>query len=156
MPTYEEYLKQNISLLERLGDKFSGADERLDYVVRQLQIMQKEMGLVMPLKTQQIVFSRTLPLNTGIRLEEFLVLDGAITSVAMHFPRNCNNLVDIAFGHGHKQLCPSGGFIALNDACPVFPTSEACKQQEDVWCIMDNHDGFAAHTVACIVTIEGS
>jgi len=107
------------------------------------------------METQQIVFQQTLQPNAGVRLEDLVPLNGAITSVTMHFPLNANGLVDIAFGHTYKQICPISGFIALNDACPVFPTSEACKREEAIWCIMDNHDGGAAHTVSCIVTIQG-
>lgn len=166
---YEEYLRKNLTQLEQLGDSFSGADNRLDYAVKELlgirpaietlnSLIQelKEAGFVMPLMTQQIVFPRTLQANQGIRLEDQVPLDGVITSVTMHFPLNCNGLVDVAFGHGYKQICPISGFIALNDACPVFPTHEACKREETIWCIMDNHDGGFPHTIACIVTMEGS
>jgi len=166
---YENYLKQNVSWLESIGDNLTGADERLDFAVKQLLAIQapveslgsllrelKEVGYIMPLQTQQIVFQQTLAINQGVRLEDMVPLDGAITSVTMHFPLNCNGNVDMAFGHGYKQICPISGFIALNDACPTFPTSEMCKREEAVWCIMDNHDGAAAHTVSCIVTIEGN
>ncbi len=169
MATYEDYLRENLTALERLGDKFSGADERLDYAVKELLAIRpelgtlnsfirelKEAGFIMPTQTQQIVFQQTLAVNQGVRLEEQVPLDGAITSVTIHFPQNCNGLVDVAFGHGYKQICPISGFIALNDACPTFPTSEMCKRNEAIWCIMDNHDGGAAHTVACIVTMEGN
>ncbi len=179
MATYEEYLRENLSALERIGDGLSGSDERLDYAVKQIQailaalevkpeavaVMQqlsgllqklKEAGFQMPTQTQQIVFQQALAINQGVRLEEQVPLDGAITSVTMHFPQNCNGLVDIAFGHGYKQICPISGFIALNDALPMFPTSEMCKRNETIWCIMDNHDGGAAHTVSCIVTMEGN
>jgi len=172
MASYEEYLdylKANVSQLERLGDSFSGADDRLDYAVKELLAIRpaietlsslitelKEAGFVMPLMTQQIVFQQTLQPNQGIRLEDLVPLDGAIVSVTMHFPFNCNGNVDVAFGHGYKQICPISGFIALNDACPVFPTHETCKREETIWCVIDNHDGGAAHTIACIATIEGS
>ena len=166
--SYEEYLRENLSSLERLGDSFSGADERLDYAVKQLLTIHdsidtlnsllselKEAGFVMPLMTQQIVFQQSLDVNQGIRLEDIVPLDGVITSVTIHFPFNCNGLVDVAFGHSSKQICPISGFIALNDACPIFPTHETCERNETVWCIMNNHDGGAAHTIACIATIEG-
>ena len=170
--TYEEYVDRTVNAFERAGDKFSSADERLTWVVRQLEGLAglkdqvgnlntllseiREVGYLMPQKTQQIVFQQTLLVNTGIRLADQVPLDGLITSVTMHFPLNCNGLVDIAFGHNSKQIIPIGGFIALNDACPVFPTHEECKRNEEIWCIMDNHDGGFPHTVACIVTIEGN
>ncbi len=169
MANYEDYLRENLTALERLGDNFSGADERLDYAVKEILAIRPEMGalssllqklkeagFIMPTQTQQIVFQQVLAINQGVRLEEQVPLDGIITSVTMHFPLNCAGLVDVAFGHGYKQICPISGFIALNDACPVFPTSEMCKRNETIWCIMDNHDGGAAHTVSCIVTMEGN
>ena len=109
----------------------------------------------MALITQQIRFQQTLPINTGFRLEEQVPLDGHISSVVFHFPLNCNGLVDVALGHGYKQIMPIAGFLALNDACPVIPAHEDVKRNETIWCIMNNHDGGAAHTVACIVTMEG-
>lgn len=105
--------------------------------------------------TRQIVFQQALQPNQAVRLAEQVPLDGIISSVTMHFPLNCNGLVDIAFGHGYKQICPISGFIALNDACPVFPTLEDCERNEEIWVIMENHDGGAAHTVSCIATMEG-
>ena len=112
---YLEFLRKNISWLEALGDKFSGADERLDYAVRQLVALEekisqleitpetistlerladlieelKEAGFVMPIRTEQIVFQQTLAPLQGVRLTEFVPIDGKIISVALHFPGGC-------------------------------------------------------------------
>jgi len=170
---YLEYLKETVSTLERLGDKFSGADERLDYAVKQILALQikpetiavlerltgliedlKEAGFVMPIQTQQINFHETVQPLTGVRLEEYIPLDGIISSVSLHFPGGCNALVDVAVGHSSKQFLPIGGFIALNDATPVYPTSEKVSRQETVWCVINNTDALQ-HTVSIAVTIEG-
>lgn len=181
MATYEDYLRENLSTLERLGDKFTGADERLDYAVRQLQAIQtglaaieikpetiatmerlsgliqelKEVGYIMPLTTQQIAFEYTLVPNQGVRLEDLIPLDGTIISVGFHWPRGCNALVEITVGHGYKQFMPISGFLALNDASPVYPTHENVKREETAWCIMNNHDGSEQHHVSATVTIAG-
>ena len=181
MATYEDYLRENLSTLERLGDKFSGADDRLDYAVEQIQAIQtglaaievkpetvaamqqlsgllkelKEVGFVMPTQTQQIAFEYTLEPNQGVRLEDLIPLDGSIISVGFHWPRGCNALVDIAVGHGHKQFMPISGFLALNDTSPVYPTQENVKREETAWCIMNNHDGTERHHVSTTVTIAG-
>jgi len=107
------------------------------------------------MRTEQIRFQQTVQPLQGIRDEDFVPLDGRITSVCIHWPLNCNALVDVAVGHGHKQFMPIGGFLALNDATPVFACSEDCKRNETVWAIIQNTDGFAAHTISVIITIEG-
>lgn len=38
---YKQYLEQHISRLEALGDKFTGTDERIDYVVTQLKRLEQ-------------------------------------------------------------------------------------------------------------------
>lgn len=184
MATYEDYLRDNISWLERLGDKLSGSDERLDYAIQRLAEIQqsiglievpdylallqavsakldalmeylKEVGITMPTSTQQIVFSQALTPLQGVRMEEMIPLDGMITSVSFTFPLGTNDLVDIAVGHSGKQFMPINGFIALTGASPVYPTNEKVAREETVWCVMNNTDGGWPHTVTATVVIEG-
>jgi len=171
---YEDYLRNNLNALERLGDKFGGVDERLDYVVQQLLDIQikpetiamleklsgliedlKEVGYVMPVQTQQIVFEKPLGPLQGARLEDVISLDGKILSVGFHWPLGCNALVGMAVGHSSKQFMPIVGFLSLNDASPVYLTSEEAKRDETVWCIMENHDGRETHNISATVTIVG-
>ncbi len=45
MPTpYEQYLASNVNALERLGDKFSGLDERLDYLVKTIEAALQQLA----------------------------------------------------------------------------------------------------------------
>ena len=175
MATYEEYLdylKANLSWLESASDKFSGADERLDYAVKQLLAIRppiealdgllhefREAGYIMPRVTDQITFHQTIPIISGVRLEEDIPLDGAITSVAMHFPPCASPLnptpLEIAVGHGSRQFMPYGGFIALDNTTPVFPAHENVSRNETVWCVMQNTDTINPHTCSVIVTMEG-
>ena len=178
---YLEFLRKNISWLEALGDKFSGADERLDYAVRQLVALEekisqleitpetistlerladlieelKEAGFVMPIRTEQITFQQILAPLQGVRLSEFVPIDGKLTSVTLHFPLGANALVDIAFGYITRQIIPTEGFIALDNATPVFPVDEKVKRNELAWCIMRNTDAVNPHTPAVIVTMVG-
>jgi len=178
---YLDYLQKNVSWLERLGDELSGADERLDYAVRQLlaiqeQILQlkispetiakldrltalieelKEAGFAMPVRTEQITFQQILAPLQGVRLVSNVPIDGKITSITLHFPLGCAALVDIAFGYMTRQIVPSQGFIALDNATPVFPASEIVKRDEQAWCIMRNADAMNPHAPSVIVTIEG-
>ena len=165
---YLDYLKANVSALERLGDSFSGADERLDYAVKQLLGIRpaveslssllhelKEVGYVMPKQTQQINFRHTVLAGQGLRDEEDVPLDGIISSVCFHFPPGAMGWVQVAFGHGSKQIMPISGFLQLDDATPIFPCAEVAHRNETVWVIIQNTDGINPHTVSVIATIEG-
>ena len=177
---YLDYLKANVSWLESVGDKLSGADERLDYAVKQLLAIQqilspellsrlddlsrlynelKEMGFIMPKQTDQIRFQETIPITTQLRLEEDVPLDGEITSVAFHFPACASPLnptpIELAVGHGGRRFMPYGGFIALDAATPVFPCREKVARNETVWCIMRNTDTVNVHTPSVVITICG-
>lgn len=167
---YIEYLKQNVNVLERLGDKFSGIDERVDYVVKQLAELKiseavdslvgvvdrlEEMGLAMPKSTEQIVFRETLAALQGVRIEEYAPFTGRITSAMFHFPNGCNALVDVAFGHGSKQILPNTGSLALNNATPVFPISVAVKESDVLWVTMKNGDAINPHTPSVTITMVG-
>ena len=172
---YLKYLQENVNALERAGDKLHGADERLDWVVKQLQGLMllevpiKELnsllnemrrsGFVMPGHTDQIRFQETLPITSQRTVEEPIPLTGTITSVTLHFPACAAPAnptpIEIAVGHGSRQFIPYGGFIALDSATPVFPCSEKCVRNEKVWCIMRNTDTVNPHTCSAIVTICG-
>ena len=168
---YKEYLRENVTALEKLGDLFSGVDERVDYVVKKLAQLGlteelvnrlsaaieelKAIGVAAPMETEQVVLSQTLQPLQGLKLEEYAPIDGKIVSVIFHFPMGCNALVNLAFGHGSEQICPSEGFIALNGATPVFPVSELVKKDDVLWAIMENGDSLNPHAVSVIATIVG-
>lgn len=179
MPSYEEYLdylQKNVNVLEEISDKFSGADERLDYVVKQLLALQetlspallarleslsvlhqelKEAGFIMPKQTQQINFRYTVAAGQGLRAIEQVPLDGVISSVCFHFPPGAMGWVQVAFGHGSKQIMPIAGFLQLDDATPVIPASEIVHRDEEIWVVIQNTDAFNPHTISVIPTIEG-
>jgi len=173
---YLDYLTQNVNRLEALGDKFSGIDERVDYVVKQLEQLKisgavdslvgavdrlEEMGITMPQRTEQITFARKLEPLQGLKLEENVPMDGKIISVLFNFPDGCydpvtgNYLVSMAVGHGTKQICPSEDMLGLNDATPVFPVNQRVKANDVLWAVMENADGLNPHGVSIIVTIVG-
>lgn len=175
---YKEYLRQNVSALERLGDALSGVDERVDYVVKQLAQLGlteqtvnrlteaieelQEMGFAMPIKTEQVTFAERLQPLQGLKLEENVPMDGTIISVLFNFPAGCydsttgNYLVSMAFGHGTEQICPSEGSMALNNTTPVFPISQKVKENDTLWVVMENADGLNPHGVSIIATIVGA
>lgn len=164
---YLEYLKQNVNVLERLGDKFTGIDERVDYAVQQTALLMesiqelKEMGITMPIKTQQVNFQEVLPALGGVRDDKYAPFDGKIISVMFNFPDGCYDavtgqfLVNMAFGHGSEQIFPNEGFLALNNVAPIFPVSELVKANDVLWVIMENADGLNPHGVSISATIVG-
>jgi len=110
----------------------------------------------MPAKqTQQVNFRYTVPAGVGIRAVEQVPLDGRISSVCFHFPPGAMGWVQVAFGHGSRQIMPIGGFLQLDNATPVFPTSEDVRRNEDIWVVIRNTDGINPHTISVVVTIEG-
>jgi len=172
---YLEYLKENVDWLERIGDKFSGIDERVDYVAREIVTLKEYLPqidpelldrlsallleiketLLVPQRTEQIVFQRQLNPLEGVRLTSPIPITGKMTAVTMHFPDGCNSLVDIAVGYLTKQLVPLEDYIALNNATPVFVASEPVKKDDECWCEILNGDAINAHTISVIVTVQG-
>lgn len=174
---YLDHLEKNVNRLEALGDKLTGGDERIDYVVKQLHQLKiseeairsltgavdrlEEMGLTMPQRTEQVTFAQTLQPLQGLKREKPVPIDGMIISVLFNFPDGCydpatgNYLVGMAFGHGTKQLSPSEDMLELNKATPVFPVNHRVKADDTLWAVMENADGLNLHGVSIIVTIVG-
>jgi len=107
--------------------------------------------------TRQVKFKETLAPLAGIEVDKRCPLEGEIISVTIHWPLNCNALVDVAVGHDGTWLCPSepDTFLALNDATPTFPMKEPVVWDERLWAIISNGDGGNPHTITVIITIAG-
>jgi hypothetical protein len=101
-------------------------------------------------------FRSTVLAATGIVLATPCPLDGSIINITMHFPLGCLALVLVAFGNGGRQICPETGFIALDDATPVYPTSEPVNGGDRLWVEIRNTDGFFPHTISVNVTVVGT
>lgn len=106
--------------------------------------------------TKQVSLAYNVPGTQRIRVAELCPLTGKMTSVTMSFPAGCNGLVHVAFGHGDKWLAPSemNTFISLNNAAPVFPTSEPVIKNEYLWAEIRNGD-INPHLISVIATIIG-
>ena len=106
--------------------------------------------------TRQTVFTYPLVALQGIELKEACPLTGFITEVTMHWPKGCNALVDLAFGHRDIHMCPRNGYIALNNATPSWRgLHEPVKKGEDLWAELRNGDGANPHTPSIICTLVG-
>lgn len=143
-------------------------NEKLDYLIETDEAIVRLLGElkegVDKLLEEEVVITRQVPLAytvaplETIKIAEPSPLSGKIESVTMHFPQNCNGLVDVAFGHGEVWVMPSelNTYIALNDACPTFPTKEPIEKNEHLWAEIRNGDGANPHSIAVIPTIIGT
>lgn len=106
--------------------------------------------------TKQVPLAYTVPGTTRVKIAELCPLTGMITSVTMHFPNGCVGLVHVAFGHSDKWVAPSeiNTFISLDNATPVFPTSEPVVRNEYLWAEIRNGSA-NPQPISVIVTIEG-
>ena len=107
--------------------------------------------------TKQVPLAYNVPGTQRIKIAELCPLTGEIASVTIHFPDGCDGLVHVAFGHGDKWVAPSviNTFMSLNNATPVFPTSEPVVKNEHLWAEIRNGD-VNPHLISIIPTIIGS
>lgn len=168
MPNYEEEIRKRTSVFSRLGDKFTSTDDRINLVVQLLQdagvfdLRSKLESLVIQSggqsmgdgETYTIRFQETLAALTGDRFIQTAPWDCFNTSICFHFPSGCNGLVDVVAGHSDKQIYPRSGYIALNDATPVFSTYESIAYNEPIWVEIRNGDSMNSHTITVLLTIQ--
>lgn len=166
---YLEHLDKELSTLEKLGDKFSGADERLDFVAKQLQglvnipsqleaVLQALGAAGIEVKEvaqniREIRIQQNVLLNTGMILTQPPPFDGYIREVKIHWPPGCNGLVDVRVGHGTKQFCPFEGFLSLDNVTPTYPFNEYVVHTENIFVEIQNTDGINAHTISVMLNI---
>ena len=106
--------------------------------------------------TKEVPLAFNVPGTQRVKIAELCPLTGKMTSITMHFPDGCNGLVHVAFGHSDKWVAPSeiNTFISLNNATPVFPTSEPVIKNEHLWTEIRNGD-VNPHLISVIATIIG-
>jgi hypothetical protein len=106
-------------------------------------------------RTQEIVFQQVLAVGQQLRITQPMPFPGYITKTLRHWPGGCNGLVDIAVGAGKKHIFPESGFVALDDATPLFENLKIeVDQGQLLWVIMANGDGLNPHTPSVTITIE--
>lgn len=161
---YLEYLDKNLSTLEKLGDKFSGADERLDFVAKQLEglvgipaqlnaVMQalETAGIEvseMPENIREFRIQQNVLQQQGVILNQLPPFDGYIREVKIHWPPGCNGFVDVRVGAGTRQFCPFEGFLSLDNVTPTYPFNEYVVHTEPIWVEIQNADAINPHTIS--------
>ena len=109
---------------------------------------------------KQVEYRRTIPPLTGGRITRVSPITGIITSITVHFPRGCNQLVSLRFGierEGKGQVFPSPSetYIALDDWTKEFALNEYVEQGDQIWVDVLNADFLNAHTPVVLIEIVG-
>lgn len=145
--------------VEELSPKVAAIGEKvgkLEYAISKLEFPEG----VMPTKIEQIPFAYNLTVagtpTSGVMLSEYAPFSGYIKEVSIHWPANCNGLVDVRVGHGTKQFCPDEGYLALNDVTPTYPFNEWVNDHEEIWVELQNGDALFPHNITVTVILEGA
>lgn len=114
---------------------------------------------VMQAKTEkyeetQIAFRETVQSGRGVRVTKNFIWEGKITQVMFHFPPGCNALVDIKLEKGKMPFYPREGYLALDDATPIYYTDVDYRSYESLDFSVLNRDAVNPHTVTCTVVIR--
>jgi hypothetical protein len=149
-PNLSGYLDQYMTADEKmvaLGQRFEE--------IAQLIIQQTGGSMTVRGRTQEIPFQQVLAVGQAVRLAQPMPFPGKIVKILRHWPAGCNALVDVAVGVGNKRILPESGWVALNDATPVYDNlSIPAAQGEPLWVEMANGDAINAHTITVTITIE--
>lgn len=116
---YLEYLRQNVNALEKLGEKFSGTDERVDYVVRQqAQILRGIQEILQEIPGAEVIPPEEWPKRQIVYGGAVYVnKDTAIDNTVRRFETTSKKLRDVIiivktqpqlFGHDSSQTYPVG------------------------------------------------
>jgi len=80
-------------------------------------------------------------------------MSGTLTQIIMHFPPGCLSYVEVSVNHGGKNICPSTGSIALDNATPPFQIHEEVMVGDPIIITYTNHDDTYDHTISVILTL---
>lgn len=160
MPEYEDFVKE---LNKQALDPYTTIDERLDFIGPRVidtlnRIRRVEVSMGIGENIEQLAFAYNLAIaglpGSGVTLVTKAPFDGYIRRVSIHWPDGCDALVDVKVGKGVTAFCPREGFLALNDATPVYPFNIEIKEGEEIWVELQNTDGANPHNVTVTVDLE--
>ena len=102
----------------------------------------------------ELNFRETVQPGAGVRVTKSYFLAGRITKAMFSFPPGCNALVDAKLEKDMKPFYPINGFLALDDATPVYHTSVGYYAKEPLTVEIRNRDEVNPHTITCTVVIR--
>lgn len=107
------------------------------------------------MQTEELSFRDEVAAGAGVELTEPCPFDGIISKVLRHYPSGCNSLVRVVVGIAGRHIFPKQGFVALDDATPVYDgLSIPITMGELIWTTIENTDSANAHTITVTVTVE--
>ncbi|GAH78486.1 unnamed protein product, partial [marine sediment metagenome] len=157
-----------------VGDKLSGTDERLDYVVGQIEqlpladipklkiaieslksaLEAAGIEVKMPGEIREIRITQNVLPTQAVILTQEAPFDGYVREVKIHWPPGCAGWVSVRVGYRTKQFCPFEGFLALDNVTPTYPFNEYVQHTENLWVEIQNADGTNAHRITVMLNIR--
>jgi hypothetical protein len=113
-------------------------------------------GVGVQKKAEVILFSRTVPAATGVRIFERPQFSARVTEVVIHWPPGCNGLVDVAVNRGSERVLPRYNYISLNNVTLDYKFGEGQDIDNgiDLWVDIANADAVWPHTITVTATLE--
>ncbi len=102
----------------------------------------------------EINFRETVPIGQGVAVTRSFSQGGKITKVMFSFPPGTNSLCDARLEKDANPFYPMQGFLALDNATPVYQTSVDYYAREPLTLILRNRDAENPHTITCTVVIR--
>ena len=102
----------------------------------------------------ELNFRETLASGQGLRVTQNFRAGGKVTQVMFHFPGGCNALVSMRLMKDELPFYPIRGYMALNDATPIYYANAEYYPREPLTVEMVNADEDNPHTVSCSVVIR--
>lgn len=103
---------------------------------------------------RQIDFRETVGVGQVISVTKDFFTAGRITQIMFHFPPGASGLLDMRLLKDGKQMYPNKGYIALDDATPVYYVSAEYYPHEPLTVEFRNRDDTYEHTGTCSVVIR--
>jgi len=101
-----------------------------------------------------VSFRETVESGQGVRVTKNFIWPGKITQVMFHFPPGCNALVDLRLEKGKQPFYPRQGYLALDNATPVYYVDADYSSREALDFTVLNRDEEYPHSVSCTVVIR--
>jgi len=117
--------------------------------LKQEEVKQKEAY-----DERQINFRETVQPGQGVRTTRSFFLPGKITQVMFHFPPGCAGLVQVKLEKDKRPFYPLQGYLALDNATPVYYVEAPYYAYEPLDFTVLNTDAVNPHTVSCTVVIR--
>lgn len=102
----------------------------------------------------EINFRETVQPRQGIIVTRNFSQAGKITKVMFSFPPGTTSLCDARLDKDAKPFYPMNGYLALDNATPVYHTSVDYYAREPLTLELRNRDARWPHTITCTVVIR--